>query len=103
MGNDTLSSTTSDLILLELRDLRAEFNENAQATSGRLSALETSVTTLLGNGQPGRITNIERDIEALQNWKQSLVGLWAGLCTVGSIIGSGGMWIIEHFHLFHLF
>jgi hypothetical protein len=94
---------TSDLILIELRDLRTDFNENARVTGERLASVETSMNALVGNGQPGRITNIETDVDTLKGWKESLVGLWALVAALGSIVGSGGMWIIEHFHLFHLF
>lgn len=94
---------TSDLILIELRDLRTDFNENARVTGQRLASVETSMTALVGNGQPGRITNIETDVDTLKGWKQGLVGLWALVAAIGSIVGSGSMWIIEHFHLFHLF
>jgi hypothetical protein len=92
-----------NLILGELQSLRADYNTNARETGERLTSLEVQVSQLLGNGQPGRISNIEADIQALKGWKQSLIGLWGVMCAVGSVVGSAGMFIVQHLHWFHLF
>lgn len=76
----------SDLILAELRDLRRDFNENARATGERLASLETSMYALVGNGQPGRITLIERAVEKLQQWRWKLVGIATGVSGIVSMI-----------------
>jgi hypothetical protein len=63
-----------EVILTELRELRSEYNVNAILTSQRLASLETSMTTLVGNGQPGRIAKMEEDVKTLQGWRWWLVG-----------------------------
>lgn len=45
----------SELILAEVRELRAEYNAHAWETESRLPTLESQMKSLVGNGQPGRI------------------------------------------------
>jgi hypothetical protein len=81
----------SDLILSELRDLRKECNASAISTGERLASLETSMTSLVGNGQPGRITLLERGVERLQQWRWKLVGVAGGVAGVVSAVA----WILK--------
>jgi len=59
--------------------------------AGRLSKLETQMTTVLGNGRPGKLRQIEDDIETFKEWKWSLVGAAGAI----SVIVSIGAWILE--------
>jgi hypothetical protein len=78
---DTLS-----LILAEVQSLRADYNANARETGERLSSLETSMTSLVGNGQKGRITLIEERVDDLRRWRWRIVGIATGVATVMSVI-----------------
>jgi hypothetical protein len=84
--------TTQDLILAELRELRADYNAHARETGERLSALESQMHTLVGNGQPGRIALLESAVNKLQLWRWWLIGMSAGASTVVSVLA----WAIEH-------
>lgn len=50
-----LNRETNELILSELRELRADYNDNTRKTGERLSSLESQMYSLCGNGQPGRV------------------------------------------------
>jgi hypothetical protein len=82
---DTLS-----LILSEVQSLRADYNTNARETGERLASLETSMYSLVGNGQPGRITLLERAVQKLQQWRWWVVGAAAGVSGVVSVVA----WIV---------
>jgi hypothetical protein len=87
---DTLS-----LILAELRELRSDYNANARETGERLSSLETSMTSLVGNGQPGRITLAEEAIKDLQAWKWRIFGIATGAATVVSGVVTTLAWLLK--------
>ena len=76
---DTLS-----LILSEVQSLRADYNANARETGERLASLETSMYSLVGNGQPGRITILEQRLDDLRRWHWRMVGIATGVATVVS-------------------
>jgi AICAR transformylase/IMP cyclohydrolase PurH len=75
------------MILDELRSIRTETQSNGQA----IARLETSMTTLIGNGQPGRVTLIEVAVDGLQRWRAWSVGVTVG---GGAVIGAAA-WVIE--------
>ena len=77
---------TQDIILAELR-------AHALSTGERLSALETSMRSLVGNGQPGRISQIEESVKGLERWKWKVLGISTG----GSAVVSAVLWLL---HLF---
>ena len=83
---DTLS-----LILAEVRELRADYNANARETGERLASLETSMYSLVWNGQPGRITLLERTVQFLQQWRWWVIGAAAGVSGVVSAIA----WLVK--------
>jgi hypothetical protein len=85
---------TQDIILAELRDLRSAFNTNAQNTGERLSTLESQMYALCGNGQPGRISNLEVAVEKLQQWRWWILGATAG----GSVVVSAIAWVVTEVH-----
>lgn len=87
-----MQQDTSDIILTELRELRTDFNTFARASGERLSRLERDNYTLLGNGQPGRITLLERAVERLQQWRWKLVGIASGVSAAVSVIA----WVLKH-------
>lgn len=82
---------TSALILSELRDLRSAFNDNARDTGERLARLETSMHTLIGNGQPGRITLLETAVDQLKQFRWWMIGAAAGVSAVVSAVA----WILR--------
>lgn len=75
---------TSDLILAELRALRSDYNTHARETGERLASLETSMYSLVGNGQPGRITLLEQAVDDLRRWRWRIVGIATGVATLMS-------------------
>ena len=82
----------SELILAELRELRADYNTHARETGERLAALEVGMYDLRENGQPGRITLLERAVEALQAGWWRAVGIATGVSGPVSILA----WILKH-------
>jgi hypothetical protein len=81
----------TELILSELRELRADFNENARKTGERLASLETDMHDLQGNGQPGRVTKAEDAIQAIKQRIWWLLGAAAGVSGVVTCIA----WIVK--------
>ena len=86
-----MPETTQDIILGELRALRTDFNGYARETGERISVIETDMHSLMGNGNPGRITLIERSVDALMKWRWWLVGASAGGVGVISVLA----WVVE--------
>jgi len=83
-------SDISELVLVELRELRTDHNTHAREVGERLAALELGMRDLRGNGQPGRITLLEAAIDDLRRWRWWLLGAGAGVSCVVSIVG----WIV---------
>lgn len=81
------------LILTELQALRADYNIHARETGERLSALESQMHSLVGNGQPGRIAVVEHAVERLKAWRWKMAGV-AAACSMVCVAIS---WIIEYF------
>jgi hypothetical protein len=73
-----MADSTQELILGELRALRSDFTSYARETAERVSALETDVHALIGNGQPGRVALLERSVERLVQFRWWAAGLAAG-------------------------
>ncbi len=71
--------STQELILTELRELRSDYNAHARETGARMSTLESQMYSLCGNGQPGRISNIESAVQQLKAWRWWLIGAMAGV------------------------
>jgi hypothetical protein len=85
---------TQSLILAKLQSLRADFNTYARDTGERVTALETDLHGLMGNGNPGRVALLERAVESLMRWRWWLVGAAAGSGGVISVLA----WIITEAH-----
>jgi hypothetical protein len=66
----------------------AEFRE----ISNKLAEINTKVTSLVGNGQPGKITLIESRLADLEVWKAKALG---SISAIMVIIGM--MWKIADF------
>jgi hypothetical protein len=77
---------TQTLILSELRSLREDFNLYARETGERIATLETDMHALVGNGQPGRVSDLEEAVRKLSQWRWWVVGCAAGCCTVISVV-----------------
>lgn len=65
---------TDLLILKELRGI-----------GERLARLETHVESLVGNGQPGRLTVAEKKISDLQQWRWTTTGIYIGISSLVSV------------------
>jgi hypothetical protein len=55
-------------------------------TGERLAKLETHVEFLIGNGQPGRLTKLEANVNELIRWKLKTVGWGIGVRSVVSAV-----------------
>lgn len=75
------------LILQEIKGLR----DDTKANRERLARLETQMYGLMGNGQPGRISLLERSVDSLKQWRWWVVGAAAGGAAVISVIA----WVVE--------
>jgi hypothetical protein len=81
----------NDQILTEIRELRKDFNKYALDMESRTTTLETEMHSLMGNGNPGRITLLERAVDKLNGFKWWLFGAAAGCSGLMGLIG----WLIK--------
>ena len=82
---------TLQLILDQLREL----NDNSRSTGERLASLETSMKSLLGNGQPGLISKLQDELKDLQRWRWRMAGLATGAGVISSGVISGLAWLLK--------
>jgi hypothetical protein len=91
--------TDTDLIIQalndlrrEMRDMRADFNSFSQDCGARLSTVETSVHSLVGNGQPGRVGLLEAAHYALS---KKVSWMWGWAAGAGAAVGlfAGGIMV----------
>jgi chaperonin GroEL (HSP60 family) len=70
----------------DMRELRESFEAFRVECAGKVAVLEAKMTTVLGNGQPGRLTVVEEKIGDLQrvHWKQA--GIASTLGFVGAFV-----------------
>ncbi len=87
---------TTQIILDELRSFRTfaseQFNEHGQ----RLTALEVGMKSLTGNGQPGRIQNLEASVGRLDRFRVRILaylGIAAAVLTAG--MTAAFKWLIQ--------
>lgn len=52
----------------------------------RLAKLETHMESLVGNGQPGRLTVVENKVSELQRWRWRIAGIATGLSAALTVI-----------------
>lgn len=83
---------TNELILIELRELRADHNNHARETGERLSRLESQMYALVGNGQPGRIALLEKAVDGLKQWRWKM----AGVAIAASALCVAFGWLMEY-------
>lgn len=81
------------VILEEVRALRSRFDLHSADTGERLSALETHVSNIVGDAQPGRMTLIENKVSDLQHWRWKATGIYIGVSGAVSCLTA---------YLFHL-
>lgn len=48
-----------------------------------LARLETNMKSLVGNGQPGRVTQLEEAVESLNRWKWIVAGV---IITISALV-----------------
>lgn len=78
-----MMADVSEIILQELRELRADYNNHARDTGERLAKLEAQMKTgITGNGQPSRLKVLEDAVNRLQAWRWWLVGASAATSTI---------------------
>jgi hypothetical protein len=64
----------------------------------RLTELEVHSKDIVGNGQPGRMANVEEKTSKLEKYKYWLIGIAAGVSGIVSIlVVIAGVWIDMHF------
>lgn len=76
-----MPSESFDLILEELRDLRADMNDGFKEVLQRTTAVETHTEPFFANG--GGLAIVQRDIEGLKRTKYMVVGAAGVLTTAG--------------------
>ena len=76
----------AELILSEIRSLRERFDEFTLDTEKRIATLESQMETIVGNGQPGRMTKVESDVKRLDRWKYWALGAGAGISGVVTVV-----------------
>lgn len=86
-----MDDQTSNVILTEIRELRATVTAWQLDGAERLSALETSVKSgITGNGQPSRLAVVEKSVEQLNRFKYWLLGAAATVSVILHYVLPGG-------------
>jgi len=75
-----------DSILIELRELRTDFNTHARSVGERLATLEGDLHAVIGNRQPGRLSVVESKLSDLQHWRWKMVGICTGLSSGAALL-----------------
>jgi hypothetical protein len=86
-----MSDSTDQILLTEIRALRTDFNDFAREFGERVAKNETQIYSLIGNGQPGRMSRAESAIESLKQWRWKIVGIATGASSVVTVVA----WLIE--------
>jgi hypothetical protein len=81
-----MSETTQDMILAEVRALRSDFNRITLDTGARLSTLESQMHDICGNGQPGRLSQVETEVRGLDRWRWRMIGICTGVSATVSAL-----------------
>jgi hypothetical protein len=89
-----MTTNLNQIILEEVRALRTRFDIHSADTGERLATLETHVSNLVGNLQPGRITLLEQSVKELTRWRWKMAGYSAGVAGVVSVVAA----ILFHLH-----
>lgn len=66
--------------------LLSELQKDVKQMSDRVSRNDETLKTLIGNGQPGRITILEKNIEELNKFKWKLAGVGAVLIAMMEVM-----------------
>ncbi len=76
-----MDEQVAEILLTEFRAFRQEFSEFKQQSFERITTLEAHDKDLYGNGRPGRVAEIEEQVDELQHiqWKQNgiLIAIWS--------------------------
>jgi hypothetical protein len=79
-------NSVQEIILSEIREMRGELKDIRENYTSRLVALETGIKPLLPNGRPGKIADLESEIQSLKNWRYWVVGACVGGTAVVSCV-----------------
>jgi hypothetical protein len=74
-----MTTNLNQIILEEVRALRTRFDVHSADTGERLAILETHISSLVGDLQPGRMTILEASVKELSKWRWKMVGYCAGI------------------------
>ena len=66
-----------------------DVNSFTRGSGERLAELETGMSDLRGNGQPGRMSQLETAVRELDRWQSWVIGITAGVSGIVSVIVSG--------------
>jgi hypothetical protein len=75
-----------NIILGMLGDMQGKQNANHLEAMTAIASLQTTMTSLVGNGQPGRIDKIESEMKTQNTFRLKLLGFCSGVSAVVSII-----------------
>ena len=82
-----------EVILDEVRSLRESSDAFQAEALQRITAIETKITPLFDNGQPGLLTKLGNRITRLEHWRAYLLGISAAVSTavayVVKVLGLG--------------
>jgi hypothetical protein len=78
----------NEVVLIELRELRTDFNKTMRETGERLASLEAQLHAVLGNGQPGRLTLVEQSCKELSAFRWKAIGYCTATATVASTVAA---------------
>ena len=87
------------LLLQEIHALRERVESRFDEIAPAIARLETQMTTLVGNGKPGRVTVLEEEVEALKLKKSWLSGYVAFVVSATAILLAVHDHILHYFHL----
>ncbi len=63
----------------------------------RLTKIQTQVTALVGNGQPGTISKMEDRLRLVENNQNNMRGRMTVISALGAFVGAGIDLLIRHF------
>src|SRR5579863_5466708 len=78
--------TTNDVLLNEMQGMRSEMNTGFRESLQLITALETQIKPLFGNGQPGVIDRMQTDIQDFKLRNAKHFGWFAGVMASVEIV-----------------
>lgn len=82
-----MNEQIAEILLQEFRTFRAEVSAWKQDTGERVATLETQMTEVRGNGQPGRLGRVEATVEILKQFRWKIIGYAGAVCGAITLLG----------------